>query len=77
MTLQCEGPADVPTGEDLIRCQRCYFVQYPDGRERATWPDIAYVRVRPEWLRVSDYRPESFGVTETTLSPGSPGPVGP
>jgi PPOX class probable F420-dependent enzyme len=25
------------------------------GRDREHWPDIAYVRVRPKWLRYSDF----------------------
>jgi general stress protein 26 len=69
VTLQCEGTADFPTGEDLARCQAVYFEQYPDGRARADWPDIRYVRVQPTWLRLSDYRPGGQGVTESEVRP--------
>jgi general stress protein 26 len=68
LTVQCEGPADVLTGDDLARCKADYFKQYPDGRDRATDPDIAHVRIRPRWVRYSDYRPESFAVEEFQLS---------
>jgi general stress protein 26 len=54
-TLQYEGAADEPTGEARGICQLRYFDAYPDGRERAKQPDITYVRVRPSWLRYSDY----------------------
>ncbi len=67
VTVQCEGNADIVSGPDLVRCQQAYFVQYPDGRERAGWPDIAYIRIRPSWFRYSDYRPGSFVITETEL----------
>jgi uncharacterized pyridoxamine 5'-phosphate oxidase family protein len=67
MTVQCEGTADTPTGADRDRCLQAYFAQYPDGVERALDPDIVHVRVRPSWLRYSDYRPGSFTVEETTL----------
>ena len=67
MTVQCEGIADIPTGADRDRCLQAYFAQYPDGVERALDPDIVHVRVRPSWLRYSDYRPGSFTVEETTL----------
>jgi len=64
VTLQREGAADLPRGEDLERCQGAYFEQYPDGRQRVASPDITHVRVRPGWLRYSDYRPDSFTIEE-------------
>jgi pyridoxine/pyridoxamine 5'-phosphate oxidase len=67
VTLQCEGLADLPLGEDLVRCTTAYFDQYPDGRQRAASPDIKHVRVRPRWLRYSDYRPDSFTIEELEL----------
>jgi PPOX class probable F420-dependent enzyme len=67
VTLQCEGTADVLTGADRDRCLIAYFDQYPVGRERARDPDIAHIRIRPRWLRLSDYRPDSFVVEETRL----------
>jgi len=35
ITVQIEGVADVPVGDELERVRACYFVAYPDGRERA------------------------------------------
>jgi general stress protein 26 len=67
MTVQCEGIADIPTGADHDRCLQAYLAQYPDGAERAHDPDIVHVRVRPSWLRYSDYRPGSFTIEETSL----------
>jgi PPOX class probable F420-dependent enzyme len=66
-TVQCEGTADIPTGADHDRCLQAYFRQYPDGVERTRDHDIVHVRVRPNWLRYSDYRPGSFVVEETTM----------
>ena len=54
-TLQLEGIADEPSVEDLDRLKAIYFRQYPDGVDRQTWPGITYVRVRPTWIRFSDY----------------------
>ena len=68
VTLQCEGMADLPLGEDLARCRTAYFEQYPDGRQRAASPDIRRVRVRPGWLHYSDYRPDSFTIGEFELA---------
>jgi len=54
-TAQIQGTADEPTGDDLARLKKAYFAKFPDGIDRAEWPDIAYFRVRPTWVRVSDF----------------------
>ncbi|MBB6145909.1 pyridoxine/pyridoxamine 5'-phosphate oxidase [Silvibacterium bohemicum] len=54
-TLQYEGLAMEPDGEDLVRAKEIYFGAWPDGKERQLWPGIAYFRVRPRWLRYSDF----------------------
>ncbi len=56
ITVQLEGIADFPAGDDLDRLRACYFVAYPDGRDRLRdWPALTYVRVRPTWARYSDF----------------------
>ena len=55
-TVQMGGLADEPTGEDLARLKTVYFQAYPDGVDRQQWPGITYVRVRPDWMRYSDFR---------------------
>ncbi len=55
-TVQYQGIAGFPVGEELLRLQAIYLEVFPLGRERLKWPDIAYVKVRPTWLRYSDYR---------------------
>lgn len=55
-TVQYQGIADFPAGDELQLLQSVYFAVFPQGRARLEWPDIAYVRVRPIWLRYSDYR---------------------
>ena len=55
-SVQYEGLADRPTGTELASLQDLYFRAFPDGRDRLSWPGITYVRVKPRWLRFSDYR---------------------
>ena len=55
ITAQIEGLADLPTGVELERIRACYFEVYPDGRERLAWPGLTHVRVRPTWIRFSDF----------------------
>lgn len=54
-TLQYEGIADEPSGDELARLQELYFARFPDGPERLSWPGITYFRVRPTWVRFSDF----------------------
>jgi hypothetical protein len=54
-TVQFEGIADEPVGAELERIKTAYFQVWPDGPERASWPGIAYFRVRPTWIRFSDF----------------------
>ena len=66
-TAQIEGVADFPSGEELRRLQRRYFEVWPDGPQRLSWPGIAYVRVRPRWIRYSDFRRSPPRVEELIL----------
>lgn len=55
ITMQYEGQAHQPFGAALERYQQEYFVQWPDGPSRLTWPGIVYFVVRPRWIRHSDF----------------------
>ncbi|MER5460335.1 pyridoxamine 5'-phosphate oxidase family protein [Streptomyces sp. NPDC002668] len=67
ITVQLEGVADFPTGPELERIKQCYFAAYPDGRDRLTWPGITHVRVRPTWVRYSDFTQDPQLVEELTV----------
>ena len=54
-TVQYEGIADEPSGAELERLKQVYYSAYPDGPSRLSWPGLIYVRVRPTWIRYSDY----------------------
>ncbi|GGT20990.1 pyridoxamine 5'-phosphate oxidase [Streptomyces kurssanovii] len=66
VTVQIEGLADFPAGDELTRLQECYFRVYPDGRDRLSWPGITHVRVRPTWVRYSDFTQEPPHVVEVS-----------
>jgi hypothetical protein len=55
ITMQYEGIATEPVADDLDRYKEAYFKKLPDGRDRQSWPGIAYFVVRPKWIRYSDY----------------------
>jgi len=54
-TLQYEGVVDFPLGDVLDRVKAAYFAAFPDGQSRLSWPGITHARVRPTWIRFSDY----------------------
>ena len=64
--MQLEGITDEPTGTDLERLKELYFVRFPDGRDRRHWPGLTYIRVRPQWLRFSDFNQSPPAITEFT-----------
>ena len=67
-TLQLEGVADEPGGDERRRLQAVYMDAFPDGYERARDPAITYFRVRLGWARLSDFRTDPPTVTELALT---------
>jgi hypothetical protein len=67
-TVQFEGLAAEPQGEELTRYQEMYLAVWQDGRARTHWPEIAYFVVRPSWIRYSDYDQNPPRVEEFCLS---------
>jgi len=54
-TVQYEGVVDEPAGVELEQLKAQYFARFPDGREHQAWAGITYVRVKPRWIRFSDF----------------------
>lgn len=71
-TAQIEGTATVLGGAEdesaAEAARQIYFETFPDGRERAAWDGIRYVRVRPTWIRISDFS----GASPTVLARSLP-----
>jgi hypothetical protein len=65
-TVQLEGLADEPRGDELARLLQLYFKRFPDGRERQGLADITYWRIRPTWIRFSDFSVEPAHIVEIT-----------
>src|SRR5271154_3652333 len=53
--VQCGGAARRPEGDDLAYAKAAYYREWPDGRARENWPDIAYIVVKPRWMRYANY----------------------
>ena len=65
-TVQYEGIADEPSGEELDRLKQVYYAAWPDGPSRLSWPGLTYVRVTPTWIRCSDFNANPPEITEFT-----------
>ena len=65
-TVQYEGIADEPAGAELERVKATYYQVYPDGPSRLSWPGLIYVRVRPTWIRYTDYTVVPTQIAEFT-----------
>jgi hypothetical protein len=65
-TVQYEGVADEPSGEELERLKKVYYSAWPDGPSRLSWPRLTYVRVRPTWIRYSDFSANPPEIVEFT-----------
>lgn len=66
-TLQYEGIADEPRDEELERAKRVYRAARPDAGPQMAWPGLTYFRVRPKWLRLSNYG-RQWSVQEMSFS---------
>ena len=65
-TLQFEGTADEPEDRELERIKSIYYEMCPNVAGRAGWPGLTYFRIRPKWVRFSNYdRP--WSVQELTF----------
>jgi general stress protein 26 len=63
-TLQCEGVANVPVGEDRERCAAAYLASFPEFASSLASEQIVLVRVVPGWARYGDFRTDPPVVRE-------------
>jgi hypothetical protein len=54
-TLQCDGLVDEPLGREKERILQHYLARFPEKSSHQHWPGNQYFRVRPSWIRFSDY----------------------
>jgi len=58
MTMQYEGVADEPRDEELVRLKNIYGASRLNAEFKMSWPGLTYFRVRPKWIRLSNYSPK-------------------
>ena len=66
-SVQLEGSADEPKGAGLAALKLVYYTAWPDGPARESWPGITWFRVRPNWIRFSDFNRTDGVVREMKL----------
>jgi hypothetical protein len=55
LTMQYEGIADEPEGAELDQLKSVYAASHSDTEFAMSWPGLTYFRVRPTWIRLSNY----------------------
>lgn len=65
VTLQAEGLADFPAGDEWQRCADAYQEAFPRFASSLHDPAIVVVRVRIVWARLSDFRSPTAVLRET------------
>ena len=63
-TVQYEGIADEPKGQELDSLTELYFTRFPDGRERQSRTGLIYIRAKPIWIRYSDFNQDPPEILE-------------
>jgi general stress protein 26 len=63
-TVQYEGIAALPAGDELQRARELYFSVFPDGRDRLAWPGLIHIRVTPVWIRYSNFNAQPPEIVE-------------
>ena len=66
-SIQLEGVADEPKAAELSALKLIYYAAWPDGPSRESWPGITWFRVRPRWIRFSDFNRADGAVREMKL----------
>ncbi|OIJ68478.1 hypothetical protein WN71_007860 [Streptomyces mangrovisoli] len=66
VTLQAEGLADIPSGDERQRCADAYREAFPEFAPSLEDPAIVVVRVKILWARLGDFRPSTALVQETS-----------
>jgi hypothetical protein len=67
-TVQLDGDAELIENFERSALVAIYIRAFPDGIERQTWPGLVYYRVRPRWLRDSDYAQVPPRIVEYTAA---------
>ncbi len=64
ITVQYEGEANELRSAEDRKYFDTYFQTWPECREHLKWPGIVHFKVRPKWIRYSDFNKETFEISE-------------
>ena len=64
ITVQYEGEAEELRSAEHNKYFDAYFETWPECREHLQWPGIVHFKVRPRWIRYSDFNRDSFEISE-------------
>jgi general stress protein 26 len=64
ITVQYEGDATEIQAATHQKYFDTYFEKWPECRDHLKWSGIVHFKVRPKWIRYSDFNRDSFEISE-------------
>lgn len=64
ITVQYEGKAKELSGEELQEAKKVYFAKNPKALKWGNNPGIAYFKVVPLWIRITDLKAHPWNISE-------------
>jgi general stress protein 26 len=65
ITVQYEGDASEIQSATHQKYFDTYFKKWSECRDHLKWPAIVHFKVRPKWIRYSDFNKHSFEISES------------
>jgi pyridoxine/pyridoxamine 5'-phosphate oxidase len=64
ITVQYEGSATELSGAELQEAKDVYFAKIPRALKWGNNPGMAYFKVKPHWIRITDLNVHPWGINE-------------
>lgn len=69
LNVQYEGIAELAEdGGENKKCEEIYFASHPESLEFKGTPETIFIKVKPTWLRLSDYTTDHLRIEETKIN---------
>src|SRR5260221_9584663 len=63
-TVQYEGEAALLEGDELMHYKQIYFEKNPEAQKWGNAPEMAYFKVTPKWVRLTDLNTKPWTISE-------------
>ena len=68
LNVQIQGEARlIESGQELKTCEEIYFASHPESVEFKGLPETIFIKIKPLWLRLSDYSVDPPWIQEMSI----------